>query len=473
MKTTLFIFIFVFSLISCTGNPRKDDESEESRSKTFAAHYSAPADQPAGKTLGAAISSGDCQVANERVTDVYISEKGHAILYDINDKKGLILIEDKNHLFTILETTTDNSWVIAEKAPSEVGAGRVETEYILFYTPEARQIDIETLNPSVTGQGMHFGRAFDKPQLIAYLKGSLIPVPLSFENLLNENLPEIPEPAEKENPLTNTGNEAVILELMLGKEEHQLGQGVVYKQLRQQGGIYGINAMPSFAACDSQLFIIDAINFRVLIYDMAGKRSGKIGYPEEKEGIPVVMEDIAIDGEFIYLFSSQGLYVGDRNGEGRAVYVGKEDHELYSRGKTSLPEENRYPVSAYGDHNYLNVGRYFVVKKDDNTILGIFDSGHSDCMAGFLAVDLTGNIYVTVDEVEHPGAQFPGKKTVRVICPEERKQLYSLEVRSWPGGPVKRSLIVTDSGKIFDAFYDSETGFEEETPSKLTIKRIK
>ena len=129
-------------------------------------------------------------------------------------------------------------------------------------------------------------------------------------------------------------------------------------------------------------------------------------------------------------------------------------------------------MSAYGNHDYLNLGRYFAVKREDNSFLGIFDSGHQDCRAEFLGADLAGNIYVTVDEVEHPGAQFPGKKTVRVISPEG-KQLYSLEVRSWPGGPVKRSLIVTGSGKIFDAFYDSETGFEEEPPSKLTIKRVK
>ncbi len=469
MKATLLIFIFVFSLISCTGNKGESSGEEAGASQVSDPEHSAPSDQ---STVEASVTPGGRQIIHDTVTDVYISDNGHSILYDTNNEEGFTLIEDENHLFTILEKTGNNSWVIAEKAPSEVGMGRVETEYLLFYTPEARRVDIESLNPSLTAQGMHFGRAFDEPQLIVFLKASFIPVPIPFESLLEGNLPGITETVDEEDPLATTGNEKVILELMLGEEDHQFGQGVAYKQLSKEGRIYGINTMPSFSAYDSLLYIIDAINFRVLMYDMAGTPAGKISYPEEKEGIPVVMQDIAVDAEFVYLFSSQGLYVADRNGEGKAIYAGGENHELYLRGKKSLPGEGLYQVSAYGNHDYLNLGSYFAVKREDNSFLGIFDSGHQNCQAELLATDTAGNIYVTVDEVEHPGAQFPGKKTVRVISPEG-KQIYSLEVRSWPGGPVNRSLIVTESGKIFDAFYDNETGFEEEPPSKLTVKRVK
>ena len=292
MKTTLLIIVFTFSLLSCTGNKGESSGKEGSDSQVSAMEQSASYDQ---STVDASATPGGGQIINDTVTDVYVPDNGHAIFYDTENEEGLILIEDENHLFTILETTDDNSWVIAEKAPSEVGIGRIETEYLLFFTPEARQVDIESLNPSLTGQGMHFGRAFGEPQLIAYLKESFIPVPLPFESLPEGSMPGIPEPADEEDPPATTGNEAVILELMLGEEEHRLGQGVVYKQLRKEGSIYSIDAMPSFAACDSLLYIIDAINFRVLIYDMAGRPAGRISYPEEKEGIPVVMEDMVLE----------------------------------------------------------------------------------------------------------------------------------------------------------------------------------
>ncbi len=503
MKTVLLIIFAAITLVSCSGNRSKSSDNEAGEGRGEPAAQQSPEIQRTQERISAAEMP-------DSITGVYVTDEGSVIRYNTADEEGLILIEDHNHLFTILEKTPCHKWLIAEKAPFSPGEGRIETEYVLFYVPGAKMIDIELLNPALSSRGMHFAAAFGEPHLISYLKGSFIPVPLSFGNILEGRLPEIPEPNVYSSPLTSTGNESVILELKLGSGKGEIGQGNVIKQTE---GVRTIYAVPSFAVYDNHLFIIDAINFRVLVYDMSASLVRTINYPREKAGGgTVIMEDMAVDSEFIYLFSSSGLFITDRTKEGEVMHVAesadlplnksemvetgsrlhffdkenqstyiydrekvslvKADAEVHRRVRDHYAEMHSFTASAYGDHRQLSPGRHFIVKRGDGTIAGIFDSGHSACQASFLAADNSNHLYIATDEVEHPGGQFPGERRIRVISPEG-EQIYSLQVRSWPGGPMNRNLIITKSGKIFEAFYDAETGFEEEPPSKLTVKRVK
>lgn len=452
------------------------------------------------------------------VVDVYTSDDNHTVFVDSKEKDKINLIHDKDSVFEILEKTRDSKWVIVQKAPAVPGKGRIETTYMLFFTPVARHIDIESLNPDLSAGGIHFAEVFNELHLIAYLKGRDVPVPLSFEDLLEGGKLEIPAINDQDKVPETTGNEKIILELELGKNLGQTGiTGETSRQIKDGNVPRTIYAMPSFAVHRNLLYIIDALNFRVAVYDLKGDPVRQIGYPRNTEnGKTVIMIDIAVDEDFIYLLTSTGLYVIDSEtddivtvidknhipGEGlqdfqnveicnegginifdylnNQVYTFQKEKqgfsfngaEQYIYSSTQHLAEKMYTVSVISEKDNQKPGRYFVIKKKDDSLSGIFDSGHGKCQARIFSVDRNGNIYVIVDEIEQPGSQFPEKRTIRVVS-QAGKQLYSLEVKSWPGGPMNRNLIVTKTGEIFEAFYDLETGYEAEPASKLTVKRLK
>ncbi len=502
VKTKVFILFVGLMIGSCAG------KSNESAAEDAYNETESRKTNEEDKEVSSLVAS---QSVADTIIDIYVSDEQHTIFYDIPNEKRLTLRHEENHVFSILYKTSDNKWLIVEKAPSEPGVGRIETEHVLFCTPEARHIDIELLNPDLHNQGMHFAMAFNELHLIAYLKGSFVPVPVSFKSLIEGREQTIPDVFEFDNVPKSTGNEKVIVELMLGKGEDQIGQGVTSLQL-EDGSIY---AVPSFAAHGNILYIVDAINFRVLMYDFSGDFIKSITYPQKTDdGNTVIIKDIAVDNEFIYLLSSSGAYVVNAEAEKIIEKIDKPgpssesfrypdyvqvglDGNLYvfdyatnkmytfqkSRQSFKFIESENYrnaishlankefSASAYGEEE-INLGRYFMIRRNNNSAIGIYDSGYSKCQANVFATDQKGNIYVVVDEIEQLGAQFPGARTLRVISPEGNP-LYSLEVKSWPGGPMNRHLIVTKTGKIFEAFYDLETGFEEEPASKLTVKKIK
>ena len=113
------------------------------------------------------------QTAHEtRITRVYESDDSHSILYDTGSSQGNLLVTDPGSHFFILYQTTCNEWLIAEKSPAQPVGGRVETTHLLFYIPERRQIDIESLHPALSSYGIRFEEENGNFFLVAFLKGS-------------------------------------------------------------------------------------------------------------------------------------------------------------------------------------------------------------------------------------------------------------------------------------------------------------
>jgi len=76
----------------------------------------------------------DLPIIYPGVKDVYTSENESAVF--INDSKNnqIKVLEDKQSVFQVIDTSADHKWIVLIKMPAEVGQGRVDTEYILLNT---------------------------------------------------------------------------------------------------------------------------------------------------------------------------------------------------------------------------------------------------------------------------------------------------------------------------------------------------
>ena len=85
----------------------------------------------------------------ESIRSVYLNEDESSVLMDTDKGTGIIVDQDKEAVFQIINRTKDNQWVICVKMPREY-EGRVETEYVLYNTITAKKIDKEILGEYVS-----------------------------------------------------------------------------------------------------------------------------------------------------------------------------------------------------------------------------------------------------------------------------------------------------------------------------------
>jgi len=85
----------------------------------------------------------------ESIRSIYLSEDESSVLMDTDKGTGIIVDQDKEAVFQIINQTEDNQWVICIKMPRE-HEGRVETEYILYNTVAAKKTDKEILGGYVS-----------------------------------------------------------------------------------------------------------------------------------------------------------------------------------------------------------------------------------------------------------------------------------------------------------------------------------
>jgi hypothetical protein len=432
-----------------------------------------------------------------------------------------VVVSDSELQFWLLSNTDDNHWAIISSAPSEVGEGRVETEQMLFYLPELRRIDFEALNPSLAVFDLAFENVDGEQTLIVVTVGQDENISIPLADLLRGELPENIAgqiPVDDDDPSQTTvykageeviheeGDEAVVIELKLGAGDDEIGQGVVDQQI--EGGRF-IYAIPSFAAADNRLYIIDAINFRILVSDYNGTIIRKISYPESLPGrSKIVARDIALDKEYLYLLSAYEnvVYVVDKETEDIVSIIegtgasGKEFGDLRSvqtdhDGSIVLFDANDNTVYTFSrdktDFSLVKTTPYKqpgqLVPAADETVYAAepADKGFRLTSGGALSVtvacdnrvgaasvlatDIAGNIYVKVTE-EDPGAQFWGPVTIRVLSPGG-ELLRSATVGLWTNGPMERNLVVDKSGILFESTFDGVPDDDDWPATKLIIKR--
>jgi hypothetical protein len=451
------------------------------------------------------------------ITSVYEGDNGKAVYFDTEEKKGNLFISDNLHLYTILDKTDDNTWIIVEQAPFSAGPGRVETELQLYNIPESRQID-----PSYSLYGGSFEKKDGKDCLVISTGDGTEEIIVPLADLLEKAKsvsPEKPETvsepeeeirqetAEKSVPATEL--ETVIL-LKLGTGENEIGQGVADKQL--EGGKF-IYAVPSFAAFENMLYIVDAINFRVLVYDYSGNFVRKISYPEKYENGSVnVVRDICVDKGVLYLASiySNVVYVVDPETEDIIEIITGSDTE---KGKfkyldiLALDHEKNLLISDYeynilyvykkdvdgmhllkslpytekdqllfdtGGNNYSTAsnGQEVTVSDSQGNVIGSYMYKYPSGNSHIVDIDDNNVIYIQTFESQAPGAQVDEGSYLKVMQ-QDGTILNDYPVPTWPGGPMTKYIVVDAQGIIFVAEYDF-TGSEspDDPPTGLMIRKL-
>jgi hypothetical protein len=451
------------------------------------------------------------------ITKVYEGENGRAVFYDTDKEKGNLFISHNLYLYTILDKTEDNTWIIVEQEPVIAEEGRVETELQLYNIPEAKQIFLEDIDPSWSLYGSYFVKKAGIDYLAIAIGVGVEEVSVPLDELLEKAKSakhEYIEPAPAEEAEQETGPEVVseietgeVVMLELGTEEGQIGQDMADKQLEGGKSIY---AVPSFAAYKNQLFIIDAINFRILVYDYSGNFIRSISYPEKSEdGSVNVVRDICIDEGVLYLSAvySNVVYVEDSETEDIIEIITGSDTEKGKFGYVDIITLDNEKNLIIPDYEY-NI--YYVYKKDvdgihllksspyNTTDQYIFDTEGkyysvvtegqeatlSDSQGNVIGsymykspsgyshiIDIDNNnvIYVLTNEEEEPGAQYSTASFIKVIQ-QDGTILDDIPVPGWPGGPMTRYIVVDEEGNVFVGTFDFE-GSEEEPPTGFIISK--
>jgi hypothetical protein len=322
--------------------------------------------------------------------------------------------------------------------------------------------------------------------------------------------PVISDSKEKKDTILPGTVPVNILSLKFGTDDSQLGQGMSAKQI--DGG-KSIDAVPSFTVNNKQLYIIDAINFRILVYDLAGSLVRKISYPQNNsDNSPVVIKDIAADNDFVYLLSvyENIVYVVDSKTEDvvtRITSTETKNKKFSSISSLYLNNDKSLIITDQGDNTlyiymrdnlkfkliksapYKSVS-HFVFDRDGNGITveaagknysifrsdgGLLAKHEFSLNSGgveFIGIDRNFNIYLRTVEYDIAGAQNADDSYIKVIARDGTLKA-SFPVDTWPGAGMSRYIVVSEDGLIFVASFDfAFSGGPDDPPVGFVIRQI-
>ncbi len=462
---------------------------------------------------------------------IYESEDRHSIFYDTEKESGLVLVSSEDWVFTVLLESSTREWIIAERAPALPGKGRIETEHLLFNVSEQLLIDIEAFNNELTSYGMYFadidGNDFLVAMNIETQEDVFIPVtglPKEAGNWAagsgeagepffnaDVSINQVSREEDNELPageLTVQPDEMITLVFELGEDEYHLGQGTMEMWLEGGRLIY---AVPSFKVYGGLLYLIDAINFRVMVYDLTGDLLRIVSYPRVNEaGNTNVIRDIAVDDNFMYLLSFYDIAVyiidiltGDvvtvidgsdtpagRFGDIRQVQLDFNGNLILA----DLFDNNLYHYTVDAtSFNLLFAGDYVhagqlvpapcgTVYRAETTANGFEVFAGNDSPAIVVECDdpvenavvdgtcVNENIYVRV--VKDAMSQYGDDEVLYVLSPTgDITEI--VEVAGWTGGgPMQRNMVITSEGEVFEAYFQNDYFHEEIGITRLSISRI-
>ncbi len=456
------------------------------------------------------------------ITRVYEGDNGRAVYFDTKEKAGNLLISNSQFIYGILDKTENNAWIIVEQAPFSAGPGRVATELQLYNIPESKQIILEDIDPSYS----LYGSTFEKKDGIDCLTITFsdgvteISVPLTdllekAKSVVTENIEMITETKEgiqqgtAAGSVSETGLKSVVL-LKIGTAEDQIGQGMAEQQL--EGGRFNY-AVPSFAVFENQIFIVDAINFRVLVYDYSGNSVRIISYPEKSEdGSVNVIRDICVDKGVLYLssFYAGAVYVIDSETEDVIEIITGSDTEnkkfesiellaldneknllipdtwdnslnFYRKGEGGMKLLKAIPYTGKeqlafdtGGNSYSTVTKGQEVTVTDSQGKALASFMHKSPAGSSCIIDIDDNniFYIQTIESETPDVQFYTASCVKVIQ-QDGTVLNDYSVPAWPNGPMTKHIVVDAQGTIFVATYDFKgTELPDDPPTGILISRV-
>ena len=428
---------------------------------------------------------------------MYEGDNGRAVYFDTKDKVGNLCISNNQFIYRILDKTENNAWIIVEQAPFSAGTGRVETELKLYNVPESKQIILEEIDPSYSLYGSRFENKEGIECIVIALSDGENETTVLLAELLEkaksagpgkaEKISETQEETQQEAPSESIFETELqqVLMLKLGTEEGQIGQGMAEKQL--EGGKF-VYAVPSFDVFEDHIFIIDAINSRVLVYDYSGNFVRRISYPEKSEdGSVNVVRDICVDKGVLYLslFYANVVYVIDSETEDVIeIITGSDtqnkkfgsidilaldneknllipdtwDNTLYIYGKgeggmrliKTIPYTGKDQLASdtEGDgYSTSTNGKEVTVSNSRGDVIASFEYKSPAGSSRIIDIDDNNVIYIQTFESESPDAQFDEGSYVKVIQ-QDGTILDDFPVPAWPYGPTTKHIVVDGEGSV-------------------------
>ena len=307
-----------------------------------------------------------------------------------------------------------------------------------------------------------------------------------------------------------------------GDGKGEVGMGYKYKGNKF---FTHISSVPSFTVKNEKVYILDALNYRIHIFDYAGNYIYEVKYPDKgRSGKYSVMSDIAVGDNSMYLASNsekiiyeidiQGNILGtisgketiilkngdllkkstDNNKKGGfnyidAIYINYSTNDLLIRDYDSdlifvykvikeklrlmnyIPMEYNfffdsnhyfYPIEVIG--KTVNI---YSQKKNERKLIGKIESKVFIDKCSLIGIDKDNKLYFHF--VENLGGtegetELPGKAYIKVFS-NTGKLLQEYPTIAWPGDAMTKFIVVDNDGFIFVAEIESKE-------KRLIIKKI-
>jgi hypothetical protein len=423
----------------------------------------------------------------------YTNKDGSALLIDTETEKAVVLVKDSSRVMSIEGSSSDLRWLIVQSTPIKMG-GFGEPTYELYNTLLRTKID---------------------PEAYGYR-------PIELLDWVEENgkiiLAEGGErwPIDLDEIFTEAAR--TCFDLRIGSGEYDLGGGLVEK--RYSDAVV-INVMPSMAARSGKIYICDAINFRLLVFDYRGNFLKQIRYPQQHpDGSPFVAEYLAVTDERLFLLSwfPTTVYELDESGAVLNRITGAETKEKrlrnvahigFSKSDTLLiPDtwENKLyiyirkgqswtlattePYSS-SEQLYLdskNAGYRLIPSKSPSGFdLHRWKNGkleklcalehHTELsVAQLIGIDAQDRLYIAVvDAGEHPGAEQEAASAYIKVLSRDGELLSSIDAGRWTAGTaISPYIVVDENGFMFQGEFvseDPESG-PDDPPTMFVVRAL-
>ena len=440
------------------------------------------------------------------ITQVYVDEKNQSyVLFDTKQKEENLLLSDSNFAYWVIDTIQNNEWALIERTQSKfetiiAEGGRVTTERILFYVPEKKEILLASIDPSIPYSMLRF----DKRDTVAYL---VIDDDRTFplDGLLNNFTPFLPEGKEELTETETPGKD--LINFPFDTVENSFGLKGSTQQL--ENGRF-VNAIPGFDIYENMIYLVDAMNFRVLVYDFSGKFIRPINYPEKSDdGFMNVISYICVDEGIIYLcsFYENAVYVLDSETEDVIDIITGEDTENKKFGFVSsmaldhqknlmVPDkfDNTLYTYSKADNDYKIIkaipysgkdqlvsdidGNSYSTKTDGNNVtlfssngksIGSFKYSLKSGSSQIIGTDENKNVYIRTFESESPDAQCAEVSFIKIMS-QNGELLNDIKVKASPG----TDIVINRNGNIFESSFEFKKAISpDDEPSGLIINKLK
>lgn len=83
------------------------------------------------------------------IKSIYINQSENGIYLDTLVEEGILLLEDPDSIFQIVDTTSDNNWLFISQMNRDLNSGRMESRFFIYHVPTRKKISRKKLGPRI------------------------------------------------------------------------------------------------------------------------------------------------------------------------------------------------------------------------------------------------------------------------------------------------------------------------------------